>query len=378
MKPAYNDINYAPIPLQSRDDDDDDLTFPIHTHTRTPLLLLLKRYRGFSFSAVTLFLGLIVGLLIGRWSRTPSTIFDSFQDINHMSPAHHPFTSPSSEEKAVVTSLYNDGYAIAVSTLGYSLSQANTTARKIVIYLPDRVSEYSLCHVKAAGWEPYPVSFVNPPHGGKHIWWQFVDQYTKLRIWTLDQIGIKSAVYLDADTLVKSNFDELFESPFEFGAVPDVYSDYRGFTIGFNAGVMVFKPDTRVFDDMLAKVEDAKYRLMEAEQSYLNLYFGQQAVRLPHVYNSNLAIKVRSRSYWDAMVAQMRIVHFTVVKPFDGRPSCGDNACTVEEIFDPARHRKDLERAKVDRGMFREEIEWWGTVYEEMMIKVGDVCQTTH
>jgi len=315
--------------------------------------------------------------LVGRWSGAPSTIYDSFEDINHMSPVQNPFTPPNATERAVVTSLYNDGYAIAVSTLGYSLSQINTTARKIVIYLPDRVSDRSLCYVKAAGWEPHPVSLVEPPHDGKDIWWQFVDQYTKLRIWTLDQIGIKSAVYLDADTLVKQNFDELFESPFEFGAVPDVYANRRGFILEFNAGVLLFKPDTRIFDDMLAKVDDAKYSLVEAEQSYLNLYFGQQTVRLPHIYNGNLAIKVRSQSFWDAMETQMRIVHFTLVKPFDGRPSCGDAECTLEEIFDSSRHRKRLELAKGERGgVFRKEIEWWGTVYEAMLISVGDTCKT--
>jgi hypothetical protein len=55
----------------------------------------------------------------------------------------------------------------------------------------------------------------------------------KLRLWTLDQIGIKSAVYLDGDTLVKRNFDELPALPFEFAASPDVYLD---------AGVSLSRP----------------------------------------------------------------------------------------------------------------------------------------
>jgi len=37
---------------------------------------------------------------------------------------------------------------------------------------------------------------------------------------------------------------------------------------------------------------------MDDEQGFLNLYYGQRVLRLPHVYNENLAIKVRSRTYW--------------------------------------------------------------------------------
>lgn len=128
---------------------------------------------------------------------------------------------------------------------------------------------------------------IDPPHNGEGVYWRFADQYTKLRIWTLDQIGIKSAVYLDADTLAKNNFEELFGIPFEFAAVPDVYLDNRGFNLRFNAGVIAFKPSSKVFENMLAKVEDAVYLLEDVEQAYLNLYFEQQVVRLPHLYNGD-------------------------------------------------------------------------------------------
>lgn len=262
-----------------------------------------------------------------------------------------------------------------MSTLGHSLTEVNTSARKIAIYFPGRISAYSLCHVKAAGWELFPVEYIPPPHNGEGLYWRFADQYTKLRIWTLDQIGIKSAVYLDADTLVRNNFDELFESPFEFGAVPDVFTDQRGFALGINAGVLAFKPDTRVFEDMLLKLEDAKFNLLDAEQSYLNLYFAQQMIRLPHIYNGNLAIKAISPEYWDAMRKNLRVMHFTLVKPFNADLSCGERNCSTTEIFDVQMHRDYLRKAKTHQGgLFKEEVAWWGTVYEDMMRKVGAVC----
>lgn len=246
------------------------------------------------------------------------------------------------------------------------------------MYLPERLSSYSVCQIEAAGWEMHAVAYVPPPNGGEGVSYFFQDQYTKLRIWTLDQIGIESAVYLDADTLVRRNLDELFDLPYEFAAVPDVYLDARGFTIGFNAGVMALKPDTNIFEDMLKKEAGAQYNREAAEQAYLNLYFGQQVLRLPHIYNGNLAIKVRSRPYWDAMQEQMRVVHYTLTKPFPGRPSCGnDRDCTLAEIHDPVKQREYAERAKGSwGGAFKEEIEEWNTVYEEMLVKTAGICQS--
>ena len=227
------------------------------------------------------------------------------------------------------------------------------------------------------GWELHPVDLIKPPNNGQGIWPAFIDQYTKLRVWTLDTLGIKAAVYIDADTHVKRNFDELFELPFVFAAVPDVYTDDRGFTINFNAGVMAFKPDSNVFADMLAKVESAHFDRIAAEQSYLNLYYGAQVLRLPHVYNGNLAIKWRAGPYWKAMEEQMRIIHYTLVKPFDGSIRCAEKApaCTAEEVFGMEKHIAFLESAEGDwGGAFRDEIREWGVAFEGMMRSVGDKC----
>lgn len=291
-----------------------------------------------------------------------------------MSPVHaHPSTLQANET-AVITSLYTDPYAVAVATLGHSLTKVNTTARKIAIYLPERIGADALCRVKAAGWELHPVEYIPPAHGGKGIFWRFADQYTKLRIWSLDQIGVKSAVYLDADTLAKNNFDELFDIPFEFAAVPDAYPGL-GFTLGFNAGVMVLKPNTTVFEDMMSKVEDAEYKLTEAEQAYLNIYFGKQTVRLPHMYNGNLAIKKLSTSYWAAIQEELKIMHFTLRKPFSGSPTCDGRECTIRDIFDRQRQREHITWVKtLEDGLFVDEMDWWLTVYEEMMDKIGDTC----
>jgi alpha-N-acetylglucosamine transferase len=295
---------------------------------------------------------------------------------NHATPAQYPSSATTKRsERAVVTSLYTESYSIAVATLGHALNKVKADARKLVIYLPDRISQTTLCYLREVGWELFPVDLIEPPNHGEGVWPPFIDQYTKLRVWTLDTIGIKSAVYLDADTLVRKNFDELFELPFIFAATPDAFTDERGFALNFNAGIMAFKPDSKVFADMLSKVESAHYDRIAAEQSYLNLYYGSQVLRLPHVYNGNLAIRWKAEPYWKAMQEQLRIIHYTLVKPFDIGLKCAEKACTGEEVFDVKRHRDFLGVSEKSwGGAFKDEVREWGVVFEEMMKTVGDKC----
>jgi glycogenin glucosyltransferase len=67
---------------------------------------------------------------------------------------------------------------------------------------------------------------------------------------------------------------------------------------------------------MVQTTETTEYLPKQAEQASLNLYFGGSALRLSYVYNVNLAIKSRSPVLWNGLVDEMRIVHYTVVKPF--------------------------------------------------------------
>jgi glycogenin glucosyltransferase len=240
------------------------------------------------------------------------------------------------------------------------------SARLLLPYLEDRVSDRALCIARAVGWEPRAVPFIPPPHNGREIHHRFKDQYTKLNIWSFDKLGIESLVYLDADTLVRRNFDELFGSPFNFAAVPDVYGDQRGFSITFNAGVLALRPSTNVLQDMVRKTETAEYPLKQAEQAFLNMYFGGKAARLPYAYNSNLGIKARSLELWAGLTDEMRIVHYTAVKPFldDSRPP--DTILTPEEL-----HVVMTEAAGRDHGFYADAVGWWREAYEQMIHEKG-------
>lgn len=277
---------------------------------------------------------------------------------------HHAPTTR--KERAVVTTMYTDTFAHGVATLGHSLQAANVDARLILAYFPDKVSARALCVASAGGWELQAIARIPPPHDGKDIHYTFIDQYSKLAIWGFDSLGLRSIVYMDADTLVRNNFDELFDLPFQFAAGPDVFTDDRPFRIGFNAGVMMLRPSTRVFNDLVEKLETADYPLQWAEQSYLNLYFGAHALRLPFIYNGNVAIKEASPVLWKAMEKDMRIVHYTLAKPFP--PYDGG-------MLEPAQLKEHLTAEKDRNSRFEQELTWWEESWDAMRDAQKDVLQ---
>ncbi|KAF4578337.1 hypothetical protein EYR36_000144 [Pleurotus pulmonarius] len=253
---------------------------------------------------------------------------------------------------------------ISTAVLAHSVRNVNSTAR---LYIDGQVSEEALCISRAAGWELLAVPRIAPPHGGQGVYYRFVDQYTKLNVWGLDKQGIDRLVYLDADTLVHRNFDELFDLPFSFAAVPDVYSSGipQAFRLGFNAGVMAIRTSSAVLRDMKNNIETARYPIGQAEQAFLNLYYGVKAVRLPYIYNAVISIKKRNWVLWGELKSHMSIIHYTERKPFmlEGQP--GERILTPEEI------EAAIDLAQRDFECWAEEFGWWRSAYYSMMAKHG-------
>jgi inositol phosphorylceramide glucuronosyltransferase 1 len=284
-----------------------------------------------------------------------------------------PATHGDEVQNAVVTTLFSDGYASAVVTLGHSLRKVNTTARTIVLYFPERVSASALCLATASGFEPIAVTRIAPPNDGKNIHEHFLDQFTKLTLWSLDKHNITSLVYLDADTLVTHNFDELFELPYSFAAAPDVWPDERGFTLEFNAGVIFLRPSTAVFEHMLSVLSTTRFPLYYAEQAFLNKYFAGWTLTLPPVYNANLAAKGRYPEWWANMQDERRVIHYTVVKPFI-TPQFKE--LEVDEVT-----RRVYEAAGSHQGAYREEMLLWGGMWEDVRRvypQISGECTSRH
>ncbi|KAI0919069.1 hypothetical protein AcV5_002082 [Taiwanofungus camphoratus] len=320
--------------------------------------------RNAFIASVILTTSVIVNIvLLIKIHKSPPAPLDNYQHLNSQpivnEAAFGSLSRPNPHDNAVVTSLYTDAYATAIATLGHSLNRVNSTAGRILFYLPEKVSPRALCIATATGFVPHAVSRIPPPRNGKGVTARFMDQYSKLNLWTLDDMGVKSLVYLDADTLVLRNFDELFTLPFNFAAVPDVFLDR--FALVFNAGVLYLRPSTEVYNDMLSKIATASYPMGDAEQSFLNYYYGAEAVRLPYAYNANLAIKYRSAELWESLKREARIVHYTLVKPF--LAEADNSGKTVVEM----RRIEENVQKKLGAfgGMFDQELMDWVDAWKD-------------
>ncbi len=258
--------------------------------------------------------------------------------------------------------MYNDAFAVPIVTLGETLNKVNSTARRIVFYIPGKVSDRALCIASASGFDAYAVERIAPPSDQVHG--HFKDQFTKLSIWDFARLGIKGLVYLDADTLVRRNFDELFLLPFNFAAVPDVYVGDPGFTIAFNAGVLFVRPSAAEYHELLNHIGTANYAHWEAEQAYLNVVHGADAVRLPYIYNGNLAIKKRNPTLWEGLQSELRLIHYTLVKPF-WRGEYNDIG--LDEISATV-----LKKAEEWDGLYRDEVLEWGRAWKDTLSKYRD------
>lgn len=67
--------------------------------------------------------------------------------------------------------------------------------------------------------------------------------FSKIHAWRLTQYN--KCVFLDADTMVLQNVDELFERE-ELSAAPDI-----GWPDCFNSGVFVFEPSLQTFSNLI-------------------------------------------------------------------------------------------------------------------------------
>ncbi|CAF0809419.1 unnamed protein product [Rotaria sp. Silwood1] len=247
--------------------------------------------------------------------------------INHTSSQNlFPFTNRTINIKtarivrvAVVSAIYNDDYIEGIEVLGYSLRRINIQADLVLFYISNRLNQLTLDRCRKAGWYLSAVERINPPRFAI-IYQRFHDQYTKLRIWSM--IGYDRILYLDADTLVMDDINELLiETIFEddqdglLGAVEDVWQGQIG--PNFNAGVLLIRPNMTIFNDMLIKMHNmAAYGSYWAEQGFLNWYFKGSTGRLPLIYNFNNVLAIYHHDVYIKLRNRMKIIHYTCYKPF--------------------------------------------------------------
>ncbi|PIO74451.1 glycosyltransferase, family 8 [Teladorsagia circumcincta] len=161
--------------------------------------------------------------------------------------------------EAWVTLATHDGYAQGALVLAHSLKAVGTT-KKLHCMLTNTVSP-SLRDELASQFDE--VTYVDVLDSNDQENLALIQRpdlgctFTKLHCWRLTQYT--KAVFLDADTMVLQNADELFERP-EFSAAADI-----GWPDCFNSGVFVYVPSMETYRKKLSEAcsspgEQAPYK----------------------------------------------------------------------------------------------------------------------
>ena len=208
-----------------------------------------------------------------------------------------------------------DAYAPGIEALGRSLYATGSAVPRVLLATPD-VPERTLDHLADDGWRVRRVEpLANPAPPAELLFARFANTYTKLRAFGLEDVG--KAVFLDADTLVLRNIDELFDRP-DFAAASDFFVPDR-----FNSGVMVFAPSRARFAALEAALRAAK-TYDGGDQGFLNSVLPEwwsldAAHRLPSMFNVHhfvFQFMSAHASLRRQFLADVRVVHYTLQKPW--------------------------------------------------------------
>ena len=180
-------------------------------------------------------------------------------------------TKDESKREAYVTLLYGD-YLLPVRVLGLSLKLAGTK-REMVVLCTDELSMKDRKILEGDGWTVKQTKSITSPY--RNYGKQYRHVFTKLLIWTLTEY--RRIVFMDSDTLVYANIDELFHCG-KFCAA------YRHSDL-FNSGVLVVKPDLQEYRNLINKI--GIYPSYDnADQGFFN-YYHQSLIFAPMLNASN-------------------------------------------------------------------------------------------
>ncbi|CAG5122956.1 unnamed protein product, partial [Candidula unifasciata] len=242
--------------------------------------------------------------------------------------------------EAFVTLATNDTYALGCLVLANSLRRVGTT-RQLVVMVTQGVSPSVRNQLNGVFDETFLVNVLDSSDTSNLELLGRPDlsvTFTKIHCWRLTQF--KKCVFMDADTLVVQNIDELFDRD-ELSAAPD-----PGWPDCFNSGVFVYVPSEETYRSLLSFAVTSQ-SFDGGDQGLLNLYFKGWATEdigkhLPFIYN------VVSQAFYSYLPAfkqfrdTIKVVHFIgPVKPWHHTYSASTR--TVRELPDTGHSQEFLQ-----------------------------------
>ena len=237
------------------------------------------------------------------------------------------------ENELAVWSMISDDhlkYAVGAAKLLKSLDihsglTHNNGKRKfdaLIMMLAEKPLESRVrAYLESVGWRICQVKRI-APRDEANTYGRYRDQFTKLNLWLATEYTAN--YYMDADTLivrslVGSSFFSLHQrlsDKFRLGATRDFYG--HSWQTTFNLGVFVLKPDRSEFARLIRLKDDPQFKFVTtmSEQGFLNVVYDRQWFDIGFENNANLVVYKRAKEYWRERANAVRVIHFTMVKPW--------------------------------------------------------------
>lgn len=212
------------------------------------------------------------------------------------------------QDQAFVSLATNNGYALGALVLGHSLRSVNTNRQLALMITRDvhpqvrqellRIWDRLIVVNIVDSEDTVNLALLKRPDLGV--------TFTKLHAWKLTEYN--KCVFLDADTLILQNVDDLFDRP-EISAAPDI-----GWPDCFNSGVFVFVPSQETHDALVAHAL-VHGSFDGGDQGLLNSFFSNwsqlgAAHRLPFTYNLHSNSSYTYSPAFKRFGSDVKIVHF--------------------------------------------------------------------
>lgn len=234
-----------------------------------------------------------------------------------------------------------DEYVPGVEVLGQSLRESGSSQDLVLMATPD-VPGDARKRLASRGWQVREVlPITNLYTDDQRLFSRFKHSFTKLRVFELTDL--EKVVFLDADTVVLQNVDELFARP-AIAAAPDFFMPDH-----FNSGVMVLEPSADLFAELLEALAVAP-TYDGGDQGFLNSYWADWWAmpvehRLAPGYNMphfNFQFMHAHSGLNRHFLEQTKIVHYTLQKPWLSFMLTGGSNAWWQKFF--AAHPEEYSR----------------------------------
>eukprot|EP00931_Biecheleriopsis_adriatica_P055283 TRINITY_DN32635_c0_g1_i1.p1 TRINITY_DN32635_c0_g1~~TRINITY_DN32635_c0_g1_i1.p1 ORF type:complete len:377 (+),score=60.16 TRINITY_DN32635_c0_g1_i1:41-1171(+) len=266
-------------------------------------------------------------------------------ELAPLAPALIPLPASETGEWFATLLMQGNTYLPALKALASSLKATNTKRGLVVMLTEPPTIEMSNL-VRCMNLTLVVVPLMSNLDATKPTW---TGVYSKLSVFRL---AAKRVVFLDADTVVLKNIDDLFSVPldYRFNAAVDM-----GYKTSFNSGVLVLEPSSKFYED-LAEFAAENPKIPEpwfdgGDQGMLNYYFRDKW----SVANS-LPVKYNTMKYFEgSMLSNASVLHVCGArKPWSLLP--GDE---TKDYF----------------NLWPKSYETWQAAWRHYQAQYGEVCQ---